>query len=198
VSPRPIPQSWRWAAVLWMAVWVPSYAGTWGWANFLAFCDVAVILTCAGLWSGNARLLSSQALAAFPFSVLWAVDASSRLLTGKHLFGGTEYLWNPAVPLLVRLLSLFHLVLPVVLVAAVRRTGYDRRGLVLQVAITALLLCASRALSPARNLNYAYADPLLHRAWGPPPLHLLGMLVGMTLVIYLPTHLLLRRAFRRT
>jgi hypothetical protein len=28
----------------------------WGFSNFLHLCDVAVILTCAGLWSGSALL----------------------------------------------------------------------------------------------------------------------------------------------
>jgi hypothetical protein len=197
VNAREVPPLWRWGAVLWLAIWVPSYARTWGWANFLAYCDMAVLVTCVGLWLGSARLLSSQALATVPFGALWAIDAGSRLLTGRHLFGGTEYLWNGSVPLLVRLLSLFHLVLPVVVLLALRRTGYERRGFSVQIAITAVLLCAARALAPARNLNYAFADPLLHKPWGPPPLHLLAMLVGMTVVIYLPVHLLLRRAFRR-
>jgi hypothetical protein len=180
-------------AVLWMLVWAPAYASTWGVANFLALCDVAVILTAVGLWRGSALLLSSQALPAIMAGLLWAIDVTARLVTGRHLFGGTEYMFS-AQPLPVRLLSLFHLLLPVVLVAALRRTGYDRRGLALQVALMAPLLVASRLLTPPeKNLNFAWVDPLLHRQWGPVPLHLLAMLVGTTLVAYLPTHLLLAR-----
>src|SRR5207237_288632 len=52
----------RWAALLWLSLWVPAYASVWGLSNFLHLCDVAVILTCAGLWSGSALLLSSQAV----------------------------------------------------------------------------------------------------------------------------------------
>jgi hypothetical protein len=193
-----IPRAWRWAAVLWMMVWVPAYASTWGWANFLALCDVAVILTCAGLWFRSALLLSSQALPAIMAGVLWAVDVGARLFTGGHLFGGTEYMWDGRVPLLVRLLSLFHVVLPVVLVAALRRTGYDRRGLVLQVGLMVPLMVASRLFTDGKNLNFALSDPLVHRQWGPVPLHLLAMLVGTTLVAYLPTHLVLARLLPRS
>jgi len=124
--------------------------------------------------------------------VLWAADAGGRLLTGRHLFGGTEYMWDGQVPLAVRLLSLFHLVLPVVLVSALRRTGYDRRRLPLQVGLTALLLVVSRLVGEAKNLNFAFREPLLHRQWGPVPLHLLAVLAGITL-LYLPTHLVLTR-----
>jgi hypothetical protein len=188
-----ISRAWRWAAALWLAVWVPAYASSWGWRNFLALCDVAVILTCLGLWFRSAVLLSSQALAAIVAGLLWAIDVVARLSTGRHLFGGTEYMWDARVSLLVRLLSLFHLVLPVVLVAALRRTGYDRRGLWLQIALMVPLMVASRLLAAGKNLNFALVDPLLHRQWGPVPLHLLAMLVGTALVAFLPAHLLLAR-----
>lgn len=194
---NPIPRAWRWAALLWLAVWIPTYAATWGWTNFLAFCDVAVFLTCAGLWFGNALLLSSQALAAIPAGLLWAIDVTARLATGHHLFGGTEYMWDGRVPLHVRLLSLFHLLLPVVLVLALRRTGYHRRALLFQIALTAPLLVAARRFAVGKNLNFAFVDPLLHRQWGPVWLHLVAMLVGTALVVYLPTHLVLRRTMRR-
>jgi len=98
----------------------------------------------------------------------------------------------------VRLLSLFHLVLPVVLVAALRRTGYDRRGLWLQLALMVPLMVASRLLAADKNLNFALVDPLLHRQWGPVPLHLAAMLVGTALVAFLPTHLLLARLLPAT
>jgi hypothetical protein len=192
-----VPRAWRWAALVWLAVWVPAYAATWGWRNFLAFCDVALFLTGLGLWTGSALLLSSQAVAAIPAGILWAIDVAARLTTGRHLFGGTEYMWDARVPLLVRLLSLFHLWLPVLLVLALRRTGYDRRALALQFAVTAPLLLAARLLAAGKNLNFAFFDPLLHRQWGPAPLHLLAMLAGITLVVYLPTHLVLARLMRR-
>jgi hypothetical protein len=188
-----IPRAWGWVALLWLALWAPAYAATWGWRNFLAFCDVAVLLTCAGLWSRSALLLSSQALAAIPAGILWAVDVLARLVGGRHLFGGTEYMWDARVPLPVRLLSLFHLLLPVVLVLALRRTGYHRRALLLQIGVTAPLLVAARLLAVGKNLNYAFTDPLLHRQWGPTPLHLASMLVGIAVVTFLPTHLVLRR-----
>ena len=52
----------RWAAAAWLAVWVPAYASFWGPRNFLLLCDVAVILTCAGLWLGSPLLLSSRSM----------------------------------------------------------------------------------------------------------------------------------------
>jgi hypothetical protein len=194
-SPRVFPPWTRWATALWLLVWVPAYAVYWGWPNFLHFCDVAVLLACIGFLRGDALVLSSQAISSLVPDLLWCLDAGWRLLSGKNLVGGTEYLWDARVPLWVRLLSLFHIVLPFLLILALRRTGYDRRGWVLQSAIAAALLLASRFADPARNLNFAFADPIFHRALGPAPVHL-AIIFSITVgLIYWPTHRVLARLF---
>jgi hypothetical protein len=175
---------------------VPAYAVTWGWTNFLALCDVAATLTCLGLLTRNRLLISSQILPALMVGALWTIDVGARLVLGRHVFGGTEYMWLPTAPLAVRLLSLFHLALPVVLLLLLRRLGYDRRALALQTALTAVLLVLGRFLAPAaKNLNYAFRDPLFKQVFGPWPLHLAGVLLGIVVLVYLPTHLLLRRLY---
>lgn len=185
----------RWLSLLWLAVWIPSYALYWGWANFLHLCDVAVLLTCIGFARSEMLLLSSQAVSSLVGDLLWCLDSGWRLLAGRHLTGGTEYMWDARFPIWVRLLSLFHVVLPLLLLAALRRAGYDRRALLLQSEIALVLLVASRFLGPARNLNYAFADPIFHRTLGPPLVHLTLIFAALTGVIYWPTHMLLARAF---
>jgi hypothetical protein len=192
---HPFPRM-RWAALLWLSLWIPAYASVWGLQNFLHLCDVAVILTCAGLWTGSALLLSSQAVSSIVTDLLWDIDAGGRLLTGRHPFGGTEYLWNPSFPLAVRLLSLFHVVWPALLLWSLRRVGYDRRGFGFQILLACALLAVSRATDPALNLNYAFRDPLFHRSFGPGPVHVVVSVVGLAAVIYLPAHLALARLFR--
>lgn len=180
----------RWVGLLWLVVWLPSYIRVWGWANLLHLCDVAVILGCLGLWLQNPLLISSQALNALMAGVLWSLDVGWRLAAGRHLVGGTEYMWDARYPLWVRLLSTFHIVLPLALIWAMQTIGYDRRALALQAAVSAVLFIASRFLPPDLNLNYAFRDPLWHRAWGPAPLHLTIMLVALIALLYWPTHLL--------
>lgn len=183
----------RWAAALWLAVWVPAYWAVWGWANFLHLCDVAVILTCVGLWRGSSLVLSSQAVLSLAADSAWCLDVAWRLFLGRHLVGGTEYMWDARFPLWVRLLSLFHVFLPVLLVWSLRRVGYDRRGWLLQSATTAVLLLLSRVFAPGLNINYAYLDPIFRRSWGPTPVHLAVILLGSVALIYWPTHQVLTR-----
>lgn len=186
----------RWFSLLWIAVWLPAYFRVWGWANLLHLCDVAVILTFVGIWLGNPLLLSTQAVSSVAAGIFWITDVSWRLVTGRFLVGGTNYMWETQYPLWVRLLSTFHIGLPLVLLWTLRRVGYDRRALGLQAVIAAFLLIVSRFLSAELNMNYAYRDPIFHRAWGPAPMHLAVIFIPLVVLIYWPTHLLLGWLFR--
>jgi hypothetical protein len=186
----------RWFSLLWMVVWLPAYFRVWGWTNLLHLCDVAVILTFVGIWLANPLLLSSQAVNSVAAGFLWALDVGWRLTTGRFLLGGTEYMWDTRYPLSVRLLSSFHIGLPLVLLWTLRKVGYDRCALALQAAIATVLLLLSRLLSAELNMNYAYRDPLFHRAWGPAPAHLAMIFVPLVILIYWPTHFLLSWLFR--
>jgi hypothetical protein len=186
----------RWFGLLWMVVWLPAYSSVWGWANLLHLCDVAVILTFVGLWLANPLLLSSQAVGSLAAGFFWILDAGWRLTTGRFLVGGTDYMWDARYPLWVRLLSTFHVGLPLVLLWTLRRVGYDRRALGFQAAIAAVLLILSRFLSAELNMNYAYRDPLFHRGWGPAPAHLAMIFIPLVVLVYWPTHVLLSWLFR--
>jgi hypothetical protein len=185
----------RWVALSWMVVWLPSYVRAWGWANLLHLCDIAVVLGCAGIWWGSSLLISSQAVASLAAGLFWALDVGWRLTTGKFLVGGTDYMWDTRYPLWVRLLSSFHIGLPLALLWAMRKVGYDRRALALQAAIAAGLFVVARFLPPELNVNYAFRDPLFHRAWGPAPVHLAVIFFCAVVLLYWPTHLLLSWMF---
>ena len=116
------------------------------------------------------------------------------MVTGAHLFGGTEYMWDPQYPLFTRLLSLYHLLWPVLVVVLVRRVGYDRRGWQLQTAIAASAVIVCRLFTaPAENINFAFVDPIFGRAFAPPALHIAIVLVGLAGVGYGLTHFALLR-----
>lgn len=197
-SPRVVFRRTRWAALVFVAVWLPAYASVYGWTNFLHLCDVTVALTVVGLWWGSPLVLSSQASLAMVVNLIWAADVAARLSLGRHLLGGTEYMWDARYPLFVRLLSLFHVVLPPLLVAAVRRTGYDRRGFLLAGGIVVVLFSISRLVAaPTDNLNFVHRDPIFHRSYGPPIVHLALTIAVFIGAVVWPTHRLLAWRFAR-
>lgn len=183
----------RWVAPLWLLVYLPSYSTAYGLTNFLFLCNLGVILTAIGLWIPSRILLSSQAVAAVSIGTFWTVDFAGRLLLGRHPLGVTSYMWDPQYPLATRLLSLYHVVWPILLVVCLKRLGYDKRGWALQSAIAAAVLVLCRLLTaPADNINYVFVDPIFARAFGPAPLHLLIVWAALSGVLYGLTHLLLR------
>lgn len=198
-SGKKLPAAVRWGALIWLAVWVPAYWHAWGPVNFLHLCDLAVLLTCIGLWTSNSLLLASQAVSSIVVDLIWTADAASAVFSKHQLIGGTEYLLDAHIALWIRLLSLFHIVLPVVLLWALTRVGYHRRAWALQTAIVIGTFVASRFTNPAANVNYAFRDPFWHKQLGPAPVHILLCILAMAIVVYLPTHLILLRVYcRRT
>jgi hypothetical protein len=188
----------RWAVLAWLAIYVPAYAAYWGPWHFAQLCNLGLLLTALGVLRGNRLLLSSQALAAPGIALLFAADVAWRLATGAPLHGTTAYLWDTTIPAGIRALSLFdHLAWPCVLAWCVARTGYDRRGLPLQVALAAAAFAFALWVAPAaENLNYVFglpgrpadAAPL----WGAARRGL-----ELVLTVYVPTHLLLAHVWPR-
>ena len=185
----------RIAALAWLAVYLPSYAFAYGLRNFLFLCNLGILLTAVAIWRGDRLLLSSQAVAAPVIGLAWTLDAGWRVATGAHLFGGTEYMWDPQYPLFTRLLSLYHVGWPILVVVLVVRHGFDRRGWPLQAAIAGAVLVVCRLFTPpVENINFAFVDPIFGRAFEPAALHLAIVLASLAGVAYGATHFALRAA----
>lgn len=189
---HPFPRA-RLVALAWLGIYLPSYALAYGMGNFLFLCNLGVFVTCLGLWRGSALLLSSQAVGVIVVDVVWTLDFLLRIVTGTHLVGGTEYMWDPQWPAFTRALSLYHAAMPVILVYALRRVGYDRRGWALQSAITVVAVVAGRLLGPEMNVNHAFVDPIFKRSWEPAVLHVAIVVGALVLVAYPLTHAVLSR-----
>ena len=197
MSSRPAYPKLRWLALAWLLVYVPSYTLAYGVMNFLFLCNVGVLLTAIGIFRGHQLLISTQALASPIIGLVWGLDAGCRLLTGDFLFGGTEYMWDPQYPVHTRLLSLYHVFWPPLVLWCVRKNGYDRRGWPLQVAFAGLVLLMSRLVTkPVDNVNYAFTDPFWGLQLGPAPLHLALVLTALGGVVYGCTHWWLVKGLR--
>jgi hypothetical protein len=190
-NPR-IPLWLKLAWTAWVLVWVPLYVKYYGAQNFLYFCDLGNLLITLGLWMECRLILSWQAVGLLVFQTLYDLDLIAAFLFGKHLTGGTEYMFDPTIPLPVRLLGLYHLVVPVLLLWAIRRLGYDRNGLKYQIVTTCVVVPINYFWRPEYNVNFARGighEQHLMPGW----LYLLGYLVVVPVVVYWPTHLALER-----
>ena len=182
---------------LFLCVLVPAYWVHWGPRNFLWFSDIALLTTGVALWLESAVLASMMTVAIALPELVWNVDFFGRLVTGRHPFGLSEYMFDARKPRLLRALSLFHVVLPVLLIWMVHRLGYDPRAWIFQTVVALIVLPVTyRLTDPADNVNWVYGPGARPQTWMTPRAYLAAVMVFFPLVVYLPTHLLLRALFR--
>ncbi|MCM3905893.1 MAG: hypothetical protein ND866_29775 [Pyrinomonadaceae bacterium] len=186
------------AYTLFVCVVIAVYWRNYGLRNFLWFSDIALIGTVPALWLENGLLASMMALSIVILDVAWAVDFFGGLLFGRSLLGLGKYMFDETIPLPVRLVSLFHIWFPMLLLWMVYRLGYDERALAAQTILAWVVLPVSYwvVTEESENINWVRglrgdrSDP---QQWMPKRLYLALLMLGLPLFIYLPTHLVLKR-----
>ena len=183
------------AYTLMVAVIVPVYLAYYGPANFLWFSDVALIVTGVALWLENPLLVSMMTVGVLLPELLWNVTVFTRLLTGIRVSGLADYMFDTRIPKWIRTLSLFHVVLPVLMLWMLHRLGYDPRALPAQTALAWVILPLTYAVTkPEDNINWVYGPGARPQRQISPPLYLVFVLIFFPLIVYVPTHLLLLAA----
>lgn len=178
--PHLIPLSIRISLSAWLLVWMPLRAAAYPSASWLSFCAYGSVILVAGVLLENRLLVSWQAVALLVGQTAYAIDAVCR---GP----GTAYLFDHGVPFAVRSLSLFHFVMPLVALDAVRRLGYDRRAMPLQMMTAAIVLPLSYAADP-QLLAFGGAFSIETK---PPALVLLSVFFLLLIFCYAPAHAVL-------
>ncbi|MBI3273139.1 MAG: hypothetical protein HYZ53_29385 [Planctomycetes bacterium] len=200
VSPAPrLPGAARIGITAFCAVWIPAYLWYYGPANFLWFCDIALLVSLVGTWREDPLLLSSQLCSVSPFLVLWTVDYFAALLFGLHPIHGTEYMFMAKIPVGIRALSFFHLALLPYLLWAVARVGYDRRGWRLQTGISSVVLPVCYFFTdPEKDYNWVFGPFDVAQTRIHPLLYLVVIMLFYPVCAYLPMNALYSRLFRPT
>lgn len=177
-----------------LCVLVPVYWRGYGPAVFLWACDIALFTVFVALWRERALPNSMMAIGVLPLELAWTLD----FLFGSRLFGMASYMFDPALPLFLRAFSLYHTVMPVIMIFLLRRLGYDRRALIAQTLLIWVVLPVTYLLTDrADNINLVFgpgkeAQTALH-----PLLYLSLEMLVLPVVLCLPMHLLLRRLVER-
>lgn len=201
---RRIPLWFKLAYTAFCAVLIPNYLHDYGPTNFLYFCDIALLTTLVGIWMESALLVSAPAVGILLPQALWVIDFLASAI-GIPITGMTAYMFSDKLPLFTRELSFFHFWLPFVLAWLVWRLGYDKRALPLWTVAAWILLCVCYFLMPPPpppaanpnlpvNINYVYGmSDAAAQTWMAPQAWFLLLLVGLPVLLFLPTHVLLKR-----
>ena len=180
-----------------LAVIVPAYWVRNGLANFLWFSDIALLVTGVALWLESSLLASAMAIGVLLPESLWNVSYFGRLLTGARISSLADYMFDDRKSRFMRGLSLLlHVVMPAALIVMLARLGYDSRALVVQTALAWVVLPVTYAVTdPEKNINWVFGLGHPPRSRFSPRVQLLVMMLAFPLLVYLPSHALLRLLF---
>ncbi len=177
---------------LFVGATVVVYAFKYPPANFLWFSDIALLGTVPALWLESSLLASMMTIAVLLPDVLWNASFFVQLARGRGLRGFTDYMFDPANPRYVRAFSLFHVVMPVLLVWLVMRLGYSPQALLAQTLLSWIVLTLTYWLTdPKLNVNWVFGPGDKPQQRMAPLLYLGLLMVIIPVLVYLPTHLLL-------
>jgi hypothetical protein len=161
--------------------------------NFFWLCNLASFLLLVALWAEHRLLMSMQWLAVALVGCLWTLDVATAALSGWHLIGGTEYMFDPEHPPLAKAMSLYHLILPLVAGFGIIRLGYARGALIWQTGLTWLVIPVSYLFTDfERNINWVHGPFGQPQDLLAPLLYLFLLMLVWPLVVYLPVHWLMR------
>jgi hypothetical protein len=112
-------------------------------------------------------------------------------------------MFDPQISVFVRGLSLFHVWMPAMLLWLVWKNGYDRSAWKLQIVILWCVLltifcCLDTPHSASENINKVFGWGDTAQTVMPPFLWLTILMAAFPLAVYLPSHLVFKKAFCRT
>lgn len=183
-----------WLKVAYSAMVVLVLAAYWfryGPRNYLWFSDVALIGLVPALWLESAWIASMMAVGMLALELFWNLSFFGQLLSGHRISGLTDYMFEHERPLWLRALSLFHVVVPAVMLYMLWLLGYDAGAWWVMVLLAWVVLPLSyQVATPRENINWVLGLGRVQTRL-PPPVFLCLLMLLYPLLVHLPSHLLL-------
>jgi hypothetical protein len=184
------------AYTIFVAILVPVYIMKWGPANFLWFSDLALLFTLVALWMENALLISIIATGVLLPEIAWNIDYFWRLITGRRLLGLSDYMFETEKSLFVRGLSLFHVILPVIMIWMLAELGYASQAIYYTIFLGWFVLISTYfTTDPKENINWVFGPGNQPQEKIHPLVYLGVVLILIPLVVFVPTYFLLKIFF---
>lgn len=166
-----------------------------GWGHLLWFSHLGMMGCLVVLWTGSALVASMVAVGILLPEIGWILDLAVGLAIGSSPTGATDYMFRDGIA--AHLLSLFHLLLPPLILALLARTGYDRRALPAQTAVAWIAMPLAWLHGPEANIDWTWGLGDGERFGLAPGLWLPLWMAGYAAVVHVPAHLLLSAWDRR-
>lgn len=178
-----------------VSILVPAYWRSYGPQNFLWFSDIGLFLTVLALWTNSTLLMSMAAVGVLSLELIWCLDFFLLSVFGASKIKLADYMFDSTYSLPLRLLSLFHMVLPIIWLFYLGEQGYDKRAIYYTIFLFWVILSLSYFFTdPEKNINWVFFPKIRHTnissgTW------LIIMFIGYPLLVFLPMHYVFLKLF---
>ncbi len=183
-----------------MAFYVPAYLIGYGSQNFLWLSSIVLILAFLATVFESRFLASMAAVGGLVTESLWVLDflfTVVALVIGSSVTGFTDYIFAPDLSTWLKVIALYHLALPPLLIWLILRLGYDSRAWIVQLLLSwIVVLVIWFFTNPSRNINFVFSYVKYeHLKMGAIPFLILVFVTVFVLIS--GTHLFLRALSKR-
>lgn len=176
---------------------IPIYWHYYSFYNFLWLSDIGLFLTVIGLWLNSNLIFSMATVGILLLEIVWNIDFFVDLFTKINLIDLSDYMFNSEYPLPLRLISLFHVFVPIIWLFYLYKWGYNKKAFLSFLPLFwADILAVYLFSSPSENINWVFLPQIYKWTYISQPIWLLIMLFGFPLFIFLPMHFLLAKIFK--
>ena len=191
----------KYSLTIFVAMMIPIYSYYYGPLNFLWFSDMGLFLTVIALWAQSDLIFSMAAVGILTLEIAWCLDFITDLsraldLTKFDLVDGlSDYMFHNDYPLPLRLMSLFHVILPFAWFYYLYKWGYDRRAYVYFLPLYWADITLTYLLTePKLNTNWVFMPidypSISQNSW------LIFLYIGVPIILFLPVHFILSKLFK--
>lgn len=167
---------------------IPIYWYFYGFKNFLWLSDIGLFLTVLALWSDSVLLMSIAAVEMFFFELVWNLDFYMMLFFNVSKIKLADYMFDSQYPVGLRLLSLFHVFLPIIWILYLYSFGYDANAIYYVIVLFWIILFFSYFFTdPSQNINWVFW-PKMHNIKISQFTWLIILFITFPLLDFLPTH----------
>jgi hypothetical protein len=176
---------------------IPTYTYHYGLLNFLWFSDIALFMILLALWLNSSLLMGMSLVLTFFMEACWSIDFFYQFITGNTLLDIASYMFDPSLAIYLRVLSLFHLLLPVIPIIYLRNWGYHSKTLPYTIALFWFTILVSYLLTPIHlNINWVHYPSIYNWQEISQATWLCMLLVLYPLLIMLPKDYIFRKIFK--
>lgn len=187
----------KWFLTLFIAILIPTYWHYYGFQNFLWLSDIGLFFTVIGLWFNSALIMSMATVGILFLELVWAVDFFAELFLGLNPIDLSDYMFDAHYPLILRGISLFHIITPVIWICYMLQYGYDRRALYYFTIFYWINLITVYLFTDIKeNINWVFLPTIYNWHTITQPMWVIILFVGFPLCLFLPMHFLCKKLFK--